>query len=404
MQAEVVAVGSELLLGQIVDTNSAVIARHLAAIGLNLFYKTTVGDNLGRVIAILRQALDRSHVVLTTGGIGPTADDITREAVAAATDRDLVFSEHLMAQIEAFFAARGFKLSPSNRRQAYIPAGAIPVENPVGTAPAFIVEAGEKCVITLPGVPREMEYLLVSRVVPYLRARYGIEGEIRLRVLKVVGLGESRIGELIADFMENGRNPTVGTLAHLGQVDLRIAAKGSDAAEAEALIAPVETEIRRRLGDLIFGADADTLESQISARLRAMGARVALAELGSGGAVSERLAAGVADGFAGGVVLAEPAAAARLGADLGPVLGAEDRARVLARAAAHWAVARIGASTYFEDVPAGATPVTLAAVGVSVDGATDAREYRLGGDPSSIRIRAATLALDLLRRSLPAPR
>jgi len=152
MQAEVLAVGSELLLGQIVDTNSAVIARQLAAIGLDLYYKTTVGDNLSRVAAALRQALGRSQVVLTTGGIGPTADDITREAVAAATDRELVFSDHLMAQIEAYFAARGGQVSPSNRRQAFIPAGAIAVENPVGTAPAFIVEVGDRCVITLPGV------------------------------------------------------------------------------------------------------------------------------------------------------------------------------------------------------------------------------------------------------------
>src|SRR5919198_1006712 len=154
MQAEVVAVGSELLLGQIVDTNSAVIARHLASVGLNLFYKTTVGDNLARVTATLRQALDRSDIVITTGGIGPPADDITREAGAAGTGGDLVFSEALMHQIEAYFASRGFTLSPSNRRQAYIPAGAIPVENPVGTAPAFIVEHGERTVITLPGVPR----------------------------------------------------------------------------------------------------------------------------------------------------------------------------------------------------------------------------------------------------------
>jgi len=404
MQAEVLAVGSELLLGQIVDTNSAVIARHLAAIGLNLFYKTTVGDNLPRVAEALRHALGRSQVVLTTGGIGPTADDITREAVAAATGRELVFSEHLMAQIEAFFTARGFRLSPSNRRQAFIPAGAIPVENPVGTAPAFIVEVGDQCVITLPGVPREMEYLLVNRVIPYLRGRYGIKGEIRLRVLKVVGLGESRVGEMIADFMEKGRNPTVGTLAHLGQVDLRIAAKGTDAAEAEALIAPVEEEIRRRLGDLIFGADSDTLESQISARLNAMGARVGLAELGSGGVVGERLASGVAVGFAGGVILTEAAAAARLGADLAVVAGAEERARVLARAAAGWAGARVGAATYFEDVPSAAPPVTVTAIAVSVDGVTDSREYRLGGDLPSMRIRAATLTLDLIRRSLPPPR
>jgi molybdopterin-biosynthesis enzyme MoeA-like protein len=137
--------------------NSAVIARHLAA--------------------TLRQVLGRSDVIITTGGIGPTADDITREAVAAATDRELVFSEELMGQIEAYFTARGLRLSPSNRRQAHIPAGAIPVENPVGTAPAVIVEHYDRTVITLPGVPREMEYLLVSRVIPYLRKRLGVQGE-----------------------------------------------------------------------------------------------------------------------------------------------------------------------------------------------------------------------------------
>jgi molybdenum cofactor synthesis domain-containing protein len=157
VKAEVIAVGSELLLGQIGDTNSAVIARHLAAIGLDLFYKTTVVkatvvENLGRLTGALRQALDRSDDVITTGGIGPTADDVTREAVAAATDRELVFSDDLMRQIETFFAARGMQASPSNRRQAQIPTGAIPVENPVGTAPAFIVESASTTVITLSGV------------------------------------------------------------------------------------------------------------------------------------------------------------------------------------------------------------------------------------------------------------
>ncbi|MEK6529447.1 MAG: CinA family nicotinamide mononucleotide deamidase-related protein, partial [candidate division NC10 bacterium] len=337
MQAEIVSVGSELLLGQIVDTNSAVIGRHLAAIGLDLYYKTTVGDNLSRLTAVLRQALARSEVVITTGGIGPTADDITREAVAAATGRELEFSEHLMAQIEAFFRARGFKLSPSNRRQAFIPRGAIPIENPVGTAPAFVVEVGERCVITLPGVPREMEHLLVTRVLPYLRERYGLKGEIRLRVLKVVGLGESRIGELLADFMEKGRNPTIGTLAHLGQVDVRIAAKGSDAETAQRLIEPVEAQIRARLGDLIFGADSETLESVISAQVRRVGARVAVAESGSGGKVAERLAAGTGEGFAGGVVLGGADGAARLGAAFPKHAGPEAQARVVALRVGAWA-------------------------------------------------------------------
>ena len=271
MQAEIVSVGSELLLGQIVDTNSAVIARHFAAIGLDLYYKTTVGDNLGRLSAVLKQALGRSQVVITTGGLGPTADDITREGVAQAVGRELQFSPHLMAGIEAFFRARGFTLSPSNRRQAFIPQGAIPIENPVGTAPCFIVEVAERSLITLPGVPREMEHLLVHRMIPYLKERYDLEGRICLRVLRICGLGESRIGELLADFMEKGRNPTVGTLAHLGQVDVRIAAKGSTEADAQALITPVEALIRQRLGDLIFGADQETLEGVVERKLERFG-------------------------------------------------------------------------------------------------------------------------------------
>ena len=400
MQAEIVNVGSELLLGQIVDTNSAVIGRHLEAIGLDLYYKTTVGDNLNRLTAVLRQALARSEVVITTGGIGPTADDVTREAVAAATDRPLEFSEPLMAQIEAFFRARGFKLSPSNRRQAFIPQGAIAVENPVGTAPAFIVEVGERCVITLPGVPREMEHLLVTRVLPYLRDRYGLKGEIRLRVLKVVGLGESRIGELLTDFMEKGRNPTVGTLAHLGQVDVRIAAKGSEAEAAQRLIEPVEAQIRERLGDLIFGADAETLESVISAQVRRLGARVAMAEWGSGGVVAERLAAGIGPGFAGGIVLGGADGATRLGADLSKDAGPEARARALAERVREWHAVRVGAAAVFEDDPGSTPPVTVVGLAVAVDQRLESREYRFGGDLPSMKIRTATLTLDLLRRAL----
>ncbi len=400
MRAEIVSVGSELLLGQIVDTNSAFIAREFAALGLDLYYKTTVGDNLARLEAALRQALGRSDVVITTGGIGPTADDISREAVAAATDRELVFSQTLMDQIEAFFAARGFKLSPSNRRQAFIPAGAIPVENPVGTAPAFIVEVADRCVITLPGVPREMQHLLKSRVLPYLRQRYRLGGEIRLRVLKTVGLGESRIGEAIADLMEKSKNPTVGTLAHLGQVDIRIAAKGADSGEAERLIEPVEAEIRRRLGEIVFGVDSDTLESQVAALLRAAGAQAAVAELGSAGAVAERCSTGIGEGFAGGVNLVRPEDAARIGAELGAAADPQGKAALLAQAVRKWSGAAVGLATYFEDVAGSSPPVTLVCMAVSHDGRSETREYRFGGDLPSLRIRCATLALDLLRRAL----
>jgi competence/damage-inducible protein CinA-like protein len=402
VQAEVIAVGSELLLGQIIDTNSAVIARHFASIGLDLFYKTTVGDNLARTTAVIRQALDRSDVVVTTGGIGPTADDITREAVAAATGRELVFSDELLRQIEAYFASRGLHLSPSNRRQAYIPAGAIAVENPVGTAPAFIVEEKRKTLITLPGVPREMEYLLVNRALPHLRQRYGIQGEIRMRVLKCVGLGESRIGERLADFMERGANPTVGTLAHLGQVDVRIAAKAADAEEASRLIAPVEAEIRKRLGEAVFGADVDTLESEIGRRLAAMDTKVALVEVGTAGAATERVATAIPTRFAGSMVMSHVNSEGPLRVDAGRDATPLARAQALALAAMKWAGVDVGAASYVEAVPESSPPVARAAVGVAVRGALTGHEHTLGGDAASQRIRAATLLLDEIRRALPA--
>jgi nicotinamide-nucleotide amidase len=402
VQAEIVSVGSELLLGQIVDTNSTVIARHFASIGLDLYYKTTVGDNLGRLAAVLNQALGRSQVVVTTGGLGPTADDITREGVAEAVGQDLEFSPRLMAEIEAFFRARGFRLSPSNRRQALIPRGAIPIENPVGTAPGFIVEVGERSLIALPGVPREMEYLLVHRVIPYLKERYQLYGTIRLRVLRISGLGESRIGELLVDFMEKGRNPTVGTLAHLGQVDVRIAAKGSDEAEAQALITPVEAEIRRRLGDHVFGVDHETLEGVVGRQLERFGGRIAMVEVGTAGAVAGRLTDGAPQMFASGMVLGSLEATRWLGADLPETGTPEDKARLLARAVRQRGGVEVGAAAVLEEVRESQPPTVAVGLAVALEGREEGRAHTLGGDLASIRIRTATLTLDLLRRTLPA--
>lgn len=398
MKAEIVAVGSELLLGQIVDTNSATIARHLAALGIDLFYVTTVGDNLGRLTATLRQALQRSDLVVTTGGIGPTPDDVTREAVAAAAGRELVYSEDLMHQIEAFFASRGMHPSPSNHRQAYLPAGAIPVDNPVGTAPGFILPLAHSTVITLPGVPREMEHLLVTRVLPYLQQRPEVRAVLRLRVLKCVGLGESRIGERLADFMERGANPTVGTLAHLGQVDVRIAAKAPDADAADRLIAPVEAEIRRRLGDHVFGADDATLEGVVAERLRAGRARLAIVELGGAGAAVGRMAAGAPEVFAGGLVLSSLADAWVAGVDLSGESTVEARARALAEGGARWAQVEVGGALVVE--PSDGSTGVQVGIGVATLGGSVGRAYGMGGDLASARVRGGTLLLDLLRRSL----
>ncbi len=256
MHAELIAIGSELLLGEISDTNSTHIARALREIGLEVRWMSAVGDDAQRVAALVWQAAQRSPVVITTGGLGPTVDDPTREAMARAFDRPLEYRPELWAQIEERFQRFRRKPSENNRRQAHVPAGAIAVENPVGTAPAFIVEHAEGVVIALPGVPREMEYLLAYAAIPYLREKFNLSGVIKAKTLRTVGIGESMVDEKVGEF-EKLANPAVGLMAHMGQVDVRITATAQSEAEAEALIAPVAAQIRERLGELAIPLAAD---------------------------------------------------------------------------------------------------------------------------------------------------
>jgi nicotinamide-nucleotide amidase len=398
MRAEIVSVGSELLLGQIVDTNAAFIARQLADLGLDLFHKTTVGDNLGRVASALETALGRAEVVITTGGLGPTEDDVTRDAVAKATGRELEFHPELLDEIEGFFRARGLPLSPSNRKQAYIPRGAIPMPNPVGTAPCFILEEGDRTLIVLPGVPREMEYLLRTAALPHVRSRYGLQAAIVSRLVRVAGLGESRVGEMLADLMAKGANPTVGTMAHPGQVDVRIAAKAPDQAAARALIAPVEAEICARLGDTVFGMDGDTLEGAVAARLADQGRTLGLVEVGTGGVVSERLTSVSGMGARlESLVTGLEAAQRRLG-----VRSAS--AADLARAVRIWAGTDVGAAVVMESAEGeGPNPVCPTRLGVAMAERATEAQHRPGGDLRQVRLRAVVLVLDGLRRALAEP-
>jgi competence/damage-inducible protein CinA-like protein len=252
MDAEIIAVGSELLLGETIDTNSAYLARQLAAAGVNLFRKSVVGDNAERIAATIREALARADLVICTGGLGPTLDDVTREAVALAFGRALEFSPELMEQVAARFAAMNRPMPESNRRQAFIPAGARPITNPRGTAPAFIVEDQAGTVIVLPGVPYEMRFLFETVVLPYLRDERGVSAVILVKTIHATGLGESTIGELIADLMLQS-NPTVGISAKQARYELRIGARANSREEAAALVATAEATIRERLGDHIIG-------------------------------------------------------------------------------------------------------------------------------------------------------
>ena len=205
-----------------------------------------IGDNTERIAQVIREAMQRCQIIITTGGLGPTVDDPTRAAVALALDVDTEFRPELWEQIQARFQRYGRAPSENNRRQAWIPAGAIPVENPVGTAPSFICETINACIISLPGVPREMEYLTQNVVIPYLRERFQLTGTIKARVLHVAGVGESQVDEWIGD-LETNPNPTVGLLAHPGQVDVRITAKANSMAEADRMIAEMEARVRERI-------------------------------------------------------------------------------------------------------------------------------------------------------------
>ena len=303
MHAEIIATGSELLLGEVVDTNSTFIARQLRDIGLNLYFKTVVGDNEARMAEALSIALKRSDVIITTGGLGPTIDDVTRPAIARAVDRPLVFRADLLDQIQARFRAYGVPMGDNNRRQAYVPDGATPIENPVGTAPAFIVEHGGRLIISLPGVPREMEYLIEHAVLPYLKTKLDLKDVIVIRTLHTVGQGESRIDEAIGD-LEAASNPTVGLSAKAGQVDIRIAAKAATRAEAEALNATMEQTVRERVGKFIFGVDADTLENVVARVLNDRALTLATVECGTGGLLGGRLST-IGTAFRGGLTVSD---------------------------------------------------------------------------------------------------
>jgi nicotinamide-nucleotide amidase len=300
--AEIVAIGSELLLGQIVDTNSTWLAQRLTALGINLFYKTVVGDNPARMKEVLTRALERSDVVITGGGLGPTQDDLTREVVAEVTGRQLVLDPHLLEQIDHRFRSRGFIMTPNNERQAYIPAGAIAVENPNGTAPSFIVEDPRGIIFALPGVPFELKWLFDHEVAPYLRRKFSLAEIITYRVLKVAELGESRVDDLIGHLIANSQNPTVGVLAHPGQVDVRIAAKAATREDALRLIAPVEAEVRQLVGRHVFAVDEETLEEAVGKLLREKDKTIAVCEDLTGGLVAERLQEADAEHFIEGII------------------------------------------------------------------------------------------------------
>ena len=408
MKAEIIAIGSELLLGQIVDTNSSYIAKRLAENGIELVQTTTVGDDLQRMKEVIKEAINRSQIVITTGGIGPTEDDLTREAIAEVFQRPLTFQPHLMEQIEELFKKRGFRMAESNRKQAYVPEGAIPIENPKGTAPGFIVETSNGAILSIPGVPLEMEYLMDNTVIPYLRKRFDIKHQvIQYKVLRACGLGESAIGLQIKDLMKEGQNPSVGTLASIGDIRIRITAKADNPEEASNLIQKMEKEIRNRLGILIYGVDNETLHGNVAQELERLNLTLSVVETFTGGIISQKMASTVSNSFVQGVVLpSETSQRQFLNLSLKEFnsLGKDSKwfTDSLAQKARNEFKTDLGLAMFGKIMEKQGKGEYRIETYYSLSASTgiENQEYSMGGEIWMVRERAAIIALDFLRKHL----
>lgn len=290
INSEIITIGTELLLGQILDTNTQYLAQKMMETGIYVRYKTSVGDNIEDIIDAINVAKNRCDLVLTTGGLGPTLDDVTREAVAKVAGVDLEFKEELFGQIRNVFDRIGYSMSENNKRQAFVPVGSIPIPNKLGTAPGFIKEVDGVPIICLPGVPRELKYLIENEVISWLRHRFSLNNEvIQYKVLKVVGTGEGKVDRQISDIIKKNSNPEIGLLASEGEIKIRIAAKASSQEEAECLIKPIVIEIKKRLGKKIYGEDKDIFEEVVANLLEKAGFSLSILETFSGGRTAQKL-------------------------------------------------------------------------------------------------------------------
>ncbi|MBU5676951.1 competence/damage-inducible protein A [Alkaliphilus sp. MSJ-5] len=408
MKAEIISIGTELLLGEIVNTNAQYIAKELASLGIDVYHQSVVGDNVGRLYEAYRVAFQRADLIITTGGLGPTKDDMTKEIAAKFLNRKLVPHNESLKIIEEFFSKRNLPVNDGNRKQGYFPEGAIILPNPNGTAPACIVEHNDKKLILLPGPPREMVPLFETEVIPYLK-KYQDKVFV-FKVLNISGIGEGHMEEIIMDIVDNQTNPTVAPYAKTQGLTLRIAASGFTYEEAEKLIVPVEKQIRDRLGDNIYGEGDTTLEAVVAELLIENKLTIATAESCTGGLLSGRLInyPGISSVFMEGVVTYSNQSKIRL-LDVKPETlekyGAvsQEVAKEMAEGIYKSAGTSIGISVTGIAGPAGETetsPVGLTYIGICMNGTTKVKKLNLSGDRNRIRNMITTSALDLLRREI----
>lgn len=408
---ELLAVGTELLLGNTANTDAQMLSRELSALGLNVYYHSVVGDNPKRLRRAVELAMSRADVLITTGGLGPTCDDLTKRVVAEAFGKKLVYHSECARAIRDYFAVSGRVMTDNNLQQAWLPEGCAILENRWGTAPGCAFQSGENYVVMLPGPPRECLPMFREEAAPWL-ARLS-EGVIRSRTLRVFGWGESQVESLLRERMDGLANPTLAPYAKEGEMELRVTAKAADERTAEALIAPVEREVRAVLGGLIYGTGEDSLEKVVLKGLRAQGLTLGTAESCTGGLLAKRLTdlPGASAVFRGGVVsYTNGVKAGVLGVpqtlldEQGAVCA--DVARAMAQGARRVlgcdvAVATTGVAG--PDSDERGNPVGLVYVAMAAPDGCWVRELHLGGARERrdrVRTLAANHAFDMVRRWL----
>jgi nicotinamide-nucleotide amidase len=414
MDVELLAIGTELLLGQLVDTNTPYVAARLADVGANVFAAHTVGDNKARIAAAMRAALERADGVITTGGLGPTVDDMTRDAACEALGLESVLHQPSVDAMKAMLASMGRpeRDLENNLGQAYTPVGSYVLENPNGSAPGFVAfDARGKFVASMPGVPSEMKAMLAERLIPYLRERYDLRERITTAVIHTIGIAEAEIDRRIGDLFATLENPKIAVLAHGYTCDVKVMAKAGSAAGAEALIAPVRAELEGRLEGYVYGRDAETIEGAVQRELLRRGQTIAVAESCTGGRVASGLTAapGSSAVFVGAVV-AYDNAVKRVELDVPPAVltehGAvsEETARAMAAGVRARLKTDVGFATTGIAGPGGGSeqkPVGLVWFALALpDGRSVAQKMNFRGDRNAVQTRASIYALGMLWKGL----
>lgn len=408
MNAEIIAVGTELLMGQIANTNAQYLSSRLADLGINVYYHSVVGDNPARLKACLKQALERSDVVITTGGLGPTKDDLTKETVAEVFGLPMVLHQESLDYISEYFEKQNRRMSENNVRQAYFPEGSEIVPNHKGTAPGCIVQQGGKIVIMLPGPPRELIPMFEETIFPFFEGK--TNQVIGSRMLKIFGIGESEIEMRIMDLIDNQSNPTIAPYAGTGEVSLRVTARGRDRKEVETLIAPVIKEIRERLYPHVYSEAGETLEEVVLKLLKEKGWTLSTAESCTGGMLASRIVSvpGASEVFDRGFITYSNEAKIQ---ELGVSQDTLDRWGAVSRETAEEMAMKLvektktaaGLAVTGIAGPGGGTPekpVGLVYVAAALNGRVESVELNLRGERERIRTVSCHHALDLLRKML----